>query len=59
MSKEIPTETTLHLKVPTEWYEALRRMAARCEGTIHQQAKLAVREKLERVGAIAGCAGRY
>lgn len=59
MSKEIQTETTLHVKVPTEWYEALRRIADSCEGTIHQQAKLAVREKLERVGAIAGCAGKY
>ena len=41
-------EETLHVKIPVEWYEGLRRIANHCEGTIHQQAKIAIRERLER-----------
>lgn len=41
-------EETLHVKIPAEWYEGLRTLADGCEGTIHQQAKIAIRERLER-----------
>ena len=52
MGGKTQIEVTLHVKVPGEWYEALRDLSEKCEGTIHQQAKLAIRERLERVSAI-------
>ncbi len=45
------TEMTLHVKIPVGWYEGLRRLSDQVEGTIHQQARLAIRERLERTGA--------
>lgn len=45
------TEMTIHIKIPVGWYEGLRRLADQVEGTIHQQTRLAIRERLERTGA--------
>ena len=47
------TEMTLHVKIPVGWYEGLRRLSDQVEGTIHQQARLAIRERLERKGLLA------
>lgn len=50
--KKTQSEITLHVKVPGEWYEFLKALSERCEGTIHQQARLAIRERLERCGLV-------
>ena len=42
------TEMVIHIKIPVGWYEQLRRLADQVEGTIHQQTRLAIRERLER-----------
>jgi predicted transcriptional regulator len=46
-------DMTLHVRLPEEWYNGLRRIADSVEGTIHQQAKLAIRDRLEREGMLA------
>ena len=46
-------EQVIHVKVPEEWYEGLRTLADECEGTIHQQVRLAIRERLERKGLLS------
>ena len=45
-------EQVIHVKVPTEWYEGLRTLANDSEGTINQQTRLAIRERLERNGLL-------
>ncbi len=45
------TDMVIHIKIPGEWYEALRRLADQVEGTVHQQTRLAIRERLERTCA--------
>ncbi len=47
------TEMVIHIKIPVGWYEQLRRLADQVEGTIHQQTRLAIRERLERKGLLA------
>ena len=42
----------IRVKVDDAWYEGLGTLAERCEGTIHQQTRLAIRERLEREGMI-------
>lgn len=46
-------EQVIHVKVPGEWYEGLRTLASAAEGTINQQTRLAIRERLERSGLLA------
>lgn len=46
-------EQVIHVKVPGEWYEGLRTLADDSEGTINQQTRLAIRERLERKGLLA------
>ena len=46
-------EQVIHVKVPGEWYEGLRTLASAAEGTINQQTRLAIRERLERKGLLA------
>lgn len=46
-------DTVIHVKVPGEWYEGLRALADASEGTINQQTRLAIRERLERKGLLA------
>ncbi|MBR2838237.1 MAG: hypothetical protein IKE55_05625 [Kiritimatiellae bacterium] len=46
-------EQVIHVKVPEEWYEGLRTLADDCEGTINQQTRLAIRERLERKGILS------
>ena len=46
-------EQVIHVKVPGEWYEGLRTLASATEGTINQQTRLAIRERLERKGLLA------
>ena len=42
----------IRVKVDDAWYEGLGTLAERCEGTINQQTRLAIRERLEkRLGA--------
>ncbi len=45
-------DTVIHVKVPGEWYEGLRALADASEGTINQQTRLAIRERLERKGIL-------
>ncbi len=45
-------EQGIHVKVPGEWYEGLRTLASAAEGTINQQTRLAIRERLERKGIL-------
>ena len=45
-------ERVIHVKVPEAWYEGLRALAADSEGTINQQTRLAIRERLERKGIL-------
>ena len=47
-------EQVIHVKVPEEWYEGLRTLAEDCEGTMNQQTRLAIRERLERKGILEG-----
>lgn len=42
----------ISVKVDDVWYEGLGVLAKRSEGTIHQQARLSIRERLEREGMI-------
>ena len=42
----------IHVKVEDEWYKGLNTLAKQSEGTIHQQTRLAIRERLEREGMI-------
>lgn len=42
----------IRVKVDDAWYRGLGTLAERCEGTIHQQTRLAIRERLEREGMI-------
>ena len=46
-------EQVIHVKVPEGWYEGLRTLADECEGTINQQTRLAIRERLERKGLLS------
>ena len=46
-------EQVIHVKVPEGWYEGLRALADESEGTINQQTRLAIRERLERNGLLA------
>ena len=46
-------EQVIHVKVPEGWYERLRTLADECEGTINQQTRLAIRERLERKGLLS------
>ena len=46
-------EQVIHVKVPEEWYAGLRTLADDTEGTINQQTRLAIRERLERKGLLA------
>jgi len=52
--EETVMETVIHVKIPDEWYAGLRSLAEDFEGSICQQARLAIRERLERVGLLAG-----
>lgn len=45
-------EQVIHVKVPSEWYAGLRTLADDTEGTINQQTRLAIRERLERKGML-------
>ena len=45
-------EQVIHVKVPEGWYEGLRTLADESEGTINQQTRLAIRERLERNGLL-------
>ena len=46
-------ETVIHVKVPDVWYAGLKTLADNYEGTINQQTRLAIRERLERKGLLA------
>lgn len=46
-------ETVIHVKVPEGWYAGLKSLAEDSEGTINQQTRLAIRERLERNGLLA------
>jgi hypothetical protein len=46
-------DQVIHVKVPGEWYEGLRALADAAEGTINQQTRLAIRERLERKGLLS------
>lgn len=45
--------TVIHVKVPKEWHAGLKALADESEGTINQQTRLAIRERLERKGLLA------
>ena len=42
----------IRVKIDDDWYEKMGALAKRCEGNIHQQTRLAIRERLEREGMI-------
>ena len=46
-------DTVIHVKVPDGWYAGLKTLADETEGTINQQTRLAIRERLERNGLLA------
>lgn len=46
-------DTVIHVKVPEEWYAGMRSLAEDSEGSINQQTRLAIRERLERKGLLA------
>lgn len=46
-------DVVIHVKVPGTWYEGLRGLAEDSAGTISQQVRLAIRERLERKGCPA------
>jgi len=46
-------DTVMHIKVPENWYAGLKALADESEGTISQQTRLAIRERLERKGLLA------
>ena len=41
-------DIVIHVKIPGTWYEGLRGLAEDSAGTISQQVRLAIRERLER-----------
>ena len=43
-------DIVIHVKIPGTWYEGLRGLAEDSAGTISQQVRLAIRERLEREG---------
>ena len=45
-------EMVIHVKVPDGWYAGLKSLAEDSEGTINQQTRLAIRERLERKGIL-------
>ncbi len=45
-------DKVIHVRVPDEWYAGLKGLADESEGSINQQARLAIRERLEREGRI-------
>lgn len=47
-------DAVIHVKVPEDWYRGLRTLADESEGTINQQTRLAIRERLERKGILSG-----
>lgn len=47
-------DAVIHVKVPEGWYRGLRTLADESEGTINQQTRLAIRERLERKGILSG-----
>ena len=47
-------DKVIHVRVPDEWYAGLKGLADESEGSINQQARLAIRERLEREGRIDG-----
>lgn len=49
---ERAADAVIHVRVPGPWYRELRAMAEECEGTVHQQARLAIRQRLEREGRV-------
>lgn len=46
-------DAVIHVKVPEGWYKGLRTLADESEGTINQQTRLAIRERLERKGILS------
>ena len=53
-------DVLIHVKIPGTWYEGLRGLAESSAGTISQQVRLAIRERLEREGRPVerpGCRG--
>ena len=46
-------DAVIHVKVPEVWYAGLKTLADDSEGTINQQTRLAIRERLERKGLLA------
>ena len=46
-------DAVIHVKVPELWYAGLKTLADDSEGTINQQTRLAIRERLERKGLLA------
>lgn len=46
-------DAVIHVKVPEVWYAGLKTLADASEGTINQQTRLAIRERLERKGLLA------
>lgn len=46
-------DAVIHVKVPEVWYAGLKTLADDSEGTINQQTRLAIRERLERKGILA------
>lgn len=46
-------DAVIHVKVPEGWYRGLRTLADESEGTINQQTRLAIRERLERKGILS------
>ena len=46
-------DAVIHVKVPEVWYAGLKTLADNSEGTINQQTRLAIRERLERKGLLA------
>ena len=45
-------DAVIHVKVPEGWYAGLKTLAEDSEGTINQQTRLAIRERLERKGIL-------
>ena len=45
-------DAVIHVRVPEGWYAGLRSLAEDSEGTINQQIRLAIRERLERNGLL-------
>lgn len=43
-------DAVIHVKVPDVWYAGLKSLAEDSEGSVNQQTRLAIRERLERKG---------